>query len=285
MPDQEFTQDPQDLGTTVETAPAPVDDPGATTAEGAPSGAESLPPEFWERLDRLDPKTIPQKFLDKWVAKSDFTRKTQESAERLKRLEAERDTLYQLARRFADEKAGPAGPSPAELRKKELQELADAGDAQAQQALLDLKVEERMRPIQSELAFRTATEAARSNPVVGPVVTQHWPEIVQELRTNPHLAKLASIENHAFAETVMVGLGLEHQVREQAANLTKRDEEITALKAKIASLEKERNLGIPPSTSKAGTTSGAAPQSAFKSDRDSMLDAWVRSGHRAEDFR
>lgn len=275
--------DSQLTGTTGEPAPDAGNDPAAGANGGTQGGSvPDLDEGFLKQLDGMDPTRLPQSFLDRFVPKPEFTRKTQDFSERIRRAEAERENALELARRIAGERTNPQGPTPEDLKRKELEELALSGDAQALREVVRMDTERQVQPIQAQVALQQATVAAQSNPIVGQAVQKHWGEIVQTINQDPTLSELVRTNNHAYAEKVMIALGIEHHAREIEAAYKVASQENAKLKERVATLEKERNAGLPPSTSKAGTTSGRVVSAL--SDDEQAKAAWTAAGGRIEDF-
>ena len=259
----------------------------AGTEEGAPaSPPQGFDEEFLKKLDSIDPASLPQSFAEKYVPKAEFTKKTQALAEEKKRFEAEKAGIFELARRaMQDRPAGPAGPTAEDVKRKELQDLAAAGDSQALQDLVRMEAERQVNPIRTQVTLQNAAQAARSNPLAGDSVTQHWPEIIQTMQTDPVIAALATANNYAAADRVMVALGLEHKVRDLMPKFEAATKEIESLKAKLSTYERERTAGLPSTTTRAGTTTGRTAPSEPNTIEDIALKAWLESGGTAESYR
>jgi hypothetical protein len=285
MADMTLTEmDPKAAGTTPATeTPAPADDLSASqNAEGAqaPAGFDE---EFLKKLDTLDPASLPQSFAEKFVPKAEFTKKTQALAEEKKKFESEKAAMFELARRaIADRPVGPAGPTAEDVKRKELQDLAAAGDSQALQQLVQMEAQRQIQPIQTQVALQTAAQTARA---ANPYVVQHWNEIIQTMQTDPVIAQLATANNYAAADRVMIALGLEHQVRDLMPKLDAATKEVETLKAKLQTYERERAAGLPSTTSRAGTTVGRPVAGEPVSLEDAAMRAWLEVGGRPEDFR
>jgi hypothetical protein len=271
---------------TTQTAAA-TDDLSATTpapeSQTAPQGFDE---DFLKKLDALDPTSLPQSFAEKFVPKSEFTKKTQALAEDRKRFETERSAMFEMARKVIEQRsAGPAGPSPEDTRLQELSELAATGDPKAQMQMADLLAERKIAPIRTQITLQNAAQNARSNPLAGDAVTEHWNDIVQTMQNDPVIAGLATANNFAAADRVMVALGLEHKVRTMLPQMETYRKENEALKAKLATYEKERTAGLPSSTTRAGTTAGRPAPSEPTDINDIALKAWLESGGTQNDFR
>ena len=288
MPDQVVATDSQDVATTPQGTAAPGNDPASATTTGtgdvaAPKGFDE---EFLKRLDELDPTTLPVNFRQKLEApfKADHTKKTQELSEKEKRIQAERDTAFELARRALADRQAPAGPSAEDLKRKELLELATAGDGAAMQQLIQMEAARQIQPIQTQVALQNAAQAARA---ANPYVVQHWNEIVQTIQTDPVIRDLATANNYAAADRVMIALGLEHQVRDLVPKYETAVKEVEALKAKLAGYERERVTGLPSSTTRAGTTAGqlSSGDTLPADEVDAGRRAWKELGYPDSDFR
>jgi hypothetical protein len=289
MADLNVTEvDPMEAATTpAQGTAAPTDDPSATSAAAEPQTTpQGFDEDFLKKLDAIDPTSLPQSFAEKFVPKSEFTKKTQALAEDRKRFEAEKAAMFELARRaIADKSTGPVGPSAEDTKRKELLDLAAAGDSQALQQLVQMEAERQVNPIRTQVTLQNAAQAARSNPLAGDAVTEHWQEIIQTMQTDPVIAGLATANNYAAADRVMVALGLEHKVKTLLPQLETAKKEVEALKARLSSYERERTAGLPSTTSRAGTTAGR-PTAAEPTDiNDIARLAWLESGGTPDTFR
>lgn len=237
-----------------------------------------------ESLDwtKIDPSKLPQKFNDQFVPKPVFTRNQQALAEEKRQLQERERAVFELARKAIADRDRPTGPSPREIKKQELLELASAGDKNALAQVIDMAAEERVAPIQNQAAWNSAADAAKR---LEPAVAQHWDEIQQTLNSNPRVSELARVDNFKYAGEVMLALGLEHKANDLARMVTSKDAEVTSLKAKLASYEKERAAGLPPSTTRAGTSTGRPAAGEADTITDAAKSAWLESGGRLEDFR
>lgn len=256
--------------TTDAPAPEPVEeDPAYKTVESL----------AWEKID---PAKLPQNFNDRFVPKAVFTRNQQAIAEEKRRFETERQAMLDLTRKIIAERNTPQGPTPAEVRKAELLELAAAGDKQALQEVVNMGIQERVEPIERDAAWRRAEANARA---ADPSVNEHWDEIQNVLKANPDIAQMAQMDNFRFADKVMTALGLERKTWDQAKVIQGQQQKMQFLEQKLAQYERERTAGLPPSTTKAGTSTGRPAAGAFNTIRDSALSAWIEAGGRPEDFR
>ena len=289
MGDMNVTEvDPMAAATTEATqTAAPSDDPSATNAateaQPAPQGFDE---DFLKKLDALDPTTLPQSFAEKFVPKAEFTKKTQALADERRQLEADRQRMFDTYQKIIEQRQAPTGPSAEELKLKELSELAAAGDSNAQMQMADILAERKVGPIRTQITLQNAAQAARSNPLAGDAVTEHWGEIIQTMQSDPVIQALATANNYAAADRVMVALGLEHKVRTLLPQVDAIKKENEALKLKLSTYEKERTAGLPSSTTRAGTTAGrpAAPNEPTNIE-DIALKAWLESGGTPESYR
>ena len=120
--------------------------------------------------------------------------------------------MFELARRaIADRPSAPTGPTAEDIKRKELLDLATAGDGAAMQQLIQMEAQRQIQPIQTQVALQNAAQTARA---ANPYVVQHWNEIIQTMQKDPVIAQLATANNYAAADRVMIALGLEHQVRD-----------------------------------------------------------------------
>lgn len=265
-------------------APASAPSGGEAGTTGAAAAPEGFSEEFLKTLDITDPASLPQGYRERIEKpfKAYYTRKYQELAEERRRFDAERQATFEAVRRVMDSaKNAPSGPTPREARKAELSELAASGDKDAYRELARMEAEDIVAPMQTQNTLKSAVETAQA---FSPYVREGFNQIVETIKTDPKLNRLANMNNHEFADTVMIGLGLEREVLDLRPKYKGALQEIEALKAKITSMEKERVSGLPSSTSKAGTTSGS-PARASRSAAEQDKEAWVASGGRPEDYR
>lgn len=287
MPDQTVTETDSTVAaaTPVTGTEAPANDLSATGAAGTEAEAppQGFDEDFLKKLESLDPASLPQSFAEKYVPKSEFTKKTQALAEDRKRFEAEKAAMFELARRaIQDRPQAPTGPTAEDIKRKELQDLAAAGDSQALQQLVQMEAERQVSPIRTQVALQTAAQAARA---ANPYVVSHWGEIIQTIQNDPVIAQLATANNYAAADRVMIALGLEHQVKDLVPKLETATKEVETLKAKLAAYERERTAGLPSSTSRAGTTAGRPAAEEPTNIDDIARLAWLQSGGTPDTFR
>jgi hypothetical protein len=261
-------------------AEAPANDPSSETTSQATTSQEQAPFQLDEDVIKKYEST--QAFQEKYVPKAVFTQKTQALAEDRKRMEAERAAIFELARKALSEKQAPGGPTAEETRLKELRDLAAAGDPQALEALAEAKAEAKIQPIRTQVALQSAAQSARA---ASPYVVEHWNEIIQTMQNDPVIAQMATMNNYAAADKVMIALGLEHQVKDLVPKYQQAQEKIKALEAKLQQYEKERVAGLPSSTARAGTTSGRPAAGDAKSVHEAGLKAWIEMGFPPESYR
>jgi hypothetical protein len=289
MPDQVMATDPQEATTTPpQGTVAPADD----LAQGADGQGQQPTPtgfdeDFLKKLDALDPTSLPQTFKEKFVPKAEFTKGRQEFADERKKFEAEKAAQFELMRRVISERpVAPTGPTAEEVKLKELSELAASGDSSAQMQMADILAERKVAPLRTQMTLQNAAQAARSNPLAGPAVVEHWGEIVQTMQQDPVIATLATANNYAAADRVMVALGLEHMVRNLQPRYAEAQEKIKSLEAKLQGYERERTAGLPSSTTRAGTTAGrpvaGEPRTLEEVD---LKRAWLEAGGTEDTFR
>jgi predicted nucleic acid-binding protein len=283
--------DSQTDGTTEETQTLDVSNDQPEVSDGATQEETQASSGFDENFlkglasldpSKIDPTTLPKEFNDRFVSKAEFTRKSQAVADE-KRLLAEREkAVFDLARKVMADREKPSGPSPVDIKKQELIALASAGDGEALSQLIKMEAQSLVEPVQTQQTIRRAAETARA---ADPSVVQHWDEIVRTIDSDPALNELASYGNHKYADKVMLALGLEHKAKDLAASLAQRDSELATLKQKLSLYEKDRISGLPPSTTKAGITSGRPAVGEADNIHDAAYAAWIESGGRREDFR
>jgi hypothetical protein len=276
--------DPQEATTTPpQGTGAPADDlPQSTEGEGAGAAPKGFDEEWLKTLDTASRQSFDEKFVPKAV----FTQKTQALAEDRKKFENEKAAMFELARRaIADRPTTPTGPTAEDIKRKELLDLATAGDGAAMQQLIQMEAERQVMPIKTQVALQNAAQAARTAPGVGQYVTEHWNEIIQTMQTDPVIAQLATANNYAAADRVMIALGLEHQVRDLVPKYEAATKEIESLKLKLSAYERERAASLPSSTSRAGTTGGRPTAGEPQTLEEAALKAWLESGGTQADFR
>lgn len=260
---------------------------GEGSGETTPS-SDGYDEDFLRKLDtfdpsKVDPASLPKGFNDRFIPKSEFTRKTQALAEE-KRAIAEREkAVFELARKSIEGRdKTPAGPTPQEQKRQELLSLATAGDPEALSALIKMEAQAITAPMEEDRAIRRAAEAARAS---DPAVVKHWDSIIHTLSTDPVINELASQNGHKYADKVMLALAIEAERNELRTALPARDAEIASLKAKLSTYEKERVTSLPPSTTRAGVTAGRPAVGEANNINEAAYAAWIESGGRREDFR
>jgi len=259
------------------------DDAQSASTTAAPASLE-LDEDFIKRLDSVDPMTLPLNVRQRLEApfKAIETQKTQTLAEDRKKFEAERSAIFELARKALTERPAATGPTAEDVKRKELQDLAAAGDSQALQQLVQMEAERQIQPVRTQVALQAAAQSARA---ANPYVVQHWGEIIQTMQQDPVIAKLATMDNYAAADRVMIALGLEHQVRDLVPKYEAAQGEIKALQAKLQAYEKERVTSLPSSTARAGTTSGRPAAGSPLSTMEAARIAWKEMGYPESEFR
>lgn len=287
MSEQAVTEtDSQVAATTPQGTEAPANDlsQGAEPANGAAAAPEGFDEDLRKRLESIDLATLPVEFRQKLEQpfKAEFTQKTQAFAEERKKFEAERAAIFELARKAIADKQAPAGPTADDVKRQKLTELAAQGDPEAQNQLTQMEVERQLQPIRTQVALQTAAQTARA---ANPYVVEHWGEIIQTIQNDPVIAQLATANNYAAADRVMIALGLEHQARDLTSKLDLAGKENAALKAKLETYEKARVASLPSSTTRAGTTTGAPSAGDVRSIEEAASRAWAAVGGRPDDFR
>jgi len=262
--------------------------PGGTAAPASDPSSVAAPetttpePAFQMDEDTLKKYESSQAFQDKYVPKAVFTQKTQALAEDRKRMESERTAIFELARKAISERQAPVGPTAEDVKRKELMDLAAAGDQNALSQVIQMEAERQTQPIRTQVALQTAAQTARAN---NPYVVQHWNEIIQTMQQDPVIAQMATMNNYAAADKVMIALGLEHQVRDLVPKYEAAQGEIKALQAKLQAYEKERAASLPSSTARAGTTSGRPAAGSPTTAMDAARQAWKEMGLPESEFR
>ncbi len=290
MPDTIPGTDSTATATIPQGTDVPSNDQSGASGDGA--GTTSAPAngfddDFRKRLEELDwskidPTTLPQKFNEQFVPKPVFTKKAQEIADERRALAEREKAIFDVTRKVLAERDTPRGPTPAQQKVAQLQELAAAGDVDAQNQLFDMKVAERVGPIESQFAYTQAvTRAQAAEPFVG----KYWNDIQQAIDATPALQELAAFQGFKYADKVYQALGIERKSWEQAKVITEQVERIKTLETKLSQYEKERVSGLPQSTTKAGTTAGRPVAGEADTITDAAKSAWLESGGRLEDFR
>lgn len=279
-------------GTTEETQTLDVtNDQTAANGEGSPEAtpaSDGFDEDFLKKLaafdpSKVDPAALPKEFNDRFISKPEFTRKTQALAEEKKALAEREKAVFELARKTIESRdKAPTGPTPQEQKRQELLSLATAGDPEALSALIKMEAQALVQPIQEDTAIRRAAETARAS---DPAVVKHWATVVNVLNTDPALNELASRDNHKYADKVMLALAIQAERDELRQSTGQKDAEITSLKQKLSLYEKERVSGLPPTTTRAGVTTGRPAVAEADDIHEAGLRAWIAEGGRREDYR
>lgn len=285
MPEQTLTEtDPTNPRMIGEVDPPTLETPddraGSETGGGQTLTPGFDPAEFVKGLG-LDPADPAKSFEAKFVPKDVFTRKTQDIAEDRRKLEAERSAIFEVLRNGMNRQQAPSGPTPEQVRMQELRELAVAGDSKALDDLVKLQAQQEVAPIREEVARRNALDQARSYPEV----QGNWDAINEAIGRVPILSELANRDNYKYAPYVMLALGYEAELKKAVPTVQAQAKEIADLKAKLASLEKDRVVGLPPTTSRAGSTTGRPAAGERQTFMEDALDAFLAAGGRPEDFK
>lgn len=266
---------------------APANDPPGSQDGSGATPASAFDEAFLKGLatldpSKVDPTTLPKEFNDRFIPKSEWTRRNQALADEKRQLAEREKAVFELARKAIADRDIPKGPSPAQVKREQLLELAAAGDKDALNQVVQMTAQEMMQPIQNQTAWNNAAETAKR---LEPAVAQHWDEIQQTLNSNPRVSELARVDGFKYAGEVMLALGLEHKANDLAKMVAAKDQEVSSLKAKLSTYEKERAAGLPPSTTRAGTSAGRPAAGEADTITDAAKSAWLESGGRLEDFR
>lgn len=263
-------------------AAAPAGDSAGTVSspEGgaeASNGAPAHDAEFLKRLESLDPAGLPEPLRRKLELpfNQEFTRQRQAQAEVQNRTMA---VLDKLTERLASQ-----GTQPTESQRKLLSERIAQGDLSAVDALMENIVQERVRPIESAQALRDAVETAQT---LHPYVKAKEQEIAQIINGDPTLKAMATANNFKFAPQVLAGLALQIENAELKAKLGETPKQIEAAKKAAIEAFKKESMGVPTTTTRAGTTSGKASGPAEATTVMSAAQkAWIQMGNSLDTFR
>lgn len=241
------------------------------------NGAQSQDAEFLKRLESLDPAGLPEPLRRRLELpfNQEFTRQRQAQAEIQNRTMAVLDRLT--------ERLAAQGTQPTESQRKALSDRIAQGDLSAVDSLMDHIVQERVRPIESAQALRDAVESAQS---LHPYVKAKEQEIAGLINGDPVLKAMATAENFKFAPQVLAGLALQIENAELKAKLGETPKQIEAAKKAAIEAFKKESMGVPTSTTRAGTTSGRAggPTEAT-TVMSAAQKAWVQMGNSPDTFR
>lgn len=236
------------------TEAAPAAGSGASDALaatlGQDQGAPAAPPdpeaEFSRRLETLDPSRLPESVRERLNKPflADYTRKMQE-------LSRERDRLL--------DRVLPKETAPDE--RQTLRQRIKDGDWDALEPFVQKEIAARLGPVESQVALSNAIARAQQ---MHPFVKEKEAEIGQMFAADPTLLQMAQADNFRFAPYVLQGaaMALENQSVKAALD-QERAERAKLVKEEVAKISQAAK-GLPPQTSKAGTTPTATPSKAGK---------------------
>jgi len=233
---------------------------GVKPAESAPTSSP-IDPQLLEALRKLDPTQLPEdvvKHLDRHF-QPDYTRKTQALAEKERAFEQQRnqwmDRMEQLVARV-----GTAREQPSDRNQmQDIRERLRAGDFEAVESYVDQQVQQRVAPLESTVALRTAYESAEA---AEPLLKQNAEAVGQLIRENPDLVGLITVQNHKFAPIVFQALARDVEFRKAQQVIASFENQKRDAVMKGIEAYKARVMGLPQQTSHAGTSSGTPPQPA-----------------------
>lgn len=269
-PESGGSQQPEDILAGLE---AP--EPSATPTPGPSLDAETI-----KRLESLDPKDLPEALRRKIELpfKQDHTRKTQDIAERERRLDA---TVARLAETV--EKLATRGGSEATVSQDErdiLRLKIQEGDSEAITAYVDKMLADKVDndPRMVQMTQREAiAEAASYMPEIG----KYEKEVADALSADPLLLKMATQNRFAYAPRVLAGLAFQAAYRAQAEHIKKEPERMKDYGRKVLEAYKAKVKGAPTVTSRAATTpSGTVQDVTERSLREIMAEEWDNPAHR-----
>lgn len=243
------------------------------------SAQSNLPPEVAAWLEKASPSSIPEGIRKKWLPElekpliADFTRRNQSLAEKERSLETRQQQLLDFATQALAKQGVAPTPSQADLLREKIQ----SGELDAIPDLVSAMISERVAPAVNNLKANSIIQNAQNEfPILRePEVASH---VQQTLSSNPTLQNMARVGDLEGMTYVLRGLALEQTV----PRITK---ELTELKASLPAREKaaaekavaeykQKVLGIPATTSRAGSTPRGTTEAGEYDFRRAFDETW-----------
>lgn len=250
---------------------APEASTGAPEAVQAPVDQSVAAPDadpnaaLWKQLESIDPATLPKSIKDRLERPfvQDYTQKWQKLAEDKSRF------MSAIA-----EKLGTQGAQPARDPLADLRERFQQGDYSEIDRFVEQAVQQKVGPIQAQVAQREAFEQAKQ---LHPFVAEKENEIADVLRSNPRIAQMATEGNFRNAPFVLQGiaLSLENNLLKAQQAESKKGFDAAVKRGVEAELAKAR--GLPNSTTRVGTQT-ATPSKEYATMFEAAEAAWIASG-------
>lgn len=242
---------------TVAVAPEPATAPeAAPTAAATPTTPTDPNADLWERLGQIDPATLPKHIKDRVELpfKQDYTQKWQKLAE-------DKNQFLSLMATKLGQQPGQAPPSALAQLKQNMEQ----GNYEGLANLVEQAVNERIAPIQSQVAQREAFETARG---LHPYVTSREADISRVLRENPHLAQMATRDNYSALPTILHGIALSLENQDLSQKLQAAQSQVDSRVKQEVQAHQAKVRGLPTSTSKVGNGTATANRPEPRSIRE-----------------
>ena len=222
-------------------------EPQETPAPEEAKKAEPDPDEaFYSRLRSMDPTKLPKDIQAKIEAPffSHWTRKFQKLSEQQR-------AIFDKVTNGLEAK----GIQPTQDQKQELLERIKQGDFDVLGQFVERAVQDRVSPMQAQMAMRTAIEQAEA---MNPYIRQRAEEIATVLRSDPVALELAKADNYRFAPQVFNAIANSLQLQDALAEIQKLKADRIAIEKAAIERYKKSVRELPATTSRAGTTQHGA---------------------------
>ncbi len=129
-----------------------------------------------------------------------------------------------------------------------------SGDLEAMESYVEELANQKVAPIQSTMALREAYESAEQQE---PLVRQHAEAVGAAFRQNPELVGLLATENYRYAPLVFRALARDIELTRAQEMLAAAETSKAEAVQKALSAYKAKVMGLPSTTTQAGTTLSA----------------------------
>ena len=225
--------------------------------------------DFLKQLETADPGELPQSFRERLEKPflSQYGKKTTEwDNERRSYV----DAIEKLTRRL--ETTNAAVPQDTQTR---IKEMFENGDYEGATALIREEVRNEITPERQYVSTAIAINEAKT---LMPDLAKYEGVVAQVIKADPVIAELANISNRKYAGRVIAALAFQAEnvaLKQQLGEVEKTIEG----RVRQAIEETQRRIkGLPPSTSRAGSTQSAVPASKPLNLREAMEAAFAEQG-------
>lgn len=230
-----------------------------------PTPGFQMDDDFRKKLASLKPGDLPEEFRRE-LEKPFLSNMTKQTTEWDKERQSYQDFIEKALSR-----AETGRPTPPNFQEQIKNHLAE-GDIESALAIMREDLRNEITPERQYVSTMNAINEATQ---LMPELAMYESTVADTFKNDAVLQELSSLQNRKYAGRVLAGLGyqakataLEAKVKELEASFDKR--------VRAAIDETQRRIkGLPPSTSRAGTTPTAEPATKELSLRESMEAAWT----------